>query len=176
LYPLCLSLPIGQPGNPIDSVELAYHGGSGTDKYFRLEAGEHINRITGRYGADHIENLVFHTTRNRASESFGTAGGTDFKAEAPEGKILHHIAGRSDGYLNAIKFYWGDIPVETFTETRVAASQTFGAMTGRPFDDALECKGMILRSIHLRAASAVDGIQMTYAEGMFKWREGGVAV
>jgi hypothetical protein len=138
---------------------MPYHGGSGNDQYFKLEPGEHVVEITGAYGTDHMEKLRFKTSRGRESLQYGTNSGTDFKAVAPEGKVLHHISGKSDGYLNAIKFFWIETPVETFVvNTNISAF--FGATSGRAFDDKKDAKDKILRQIHLRASSAIDGIQM----------------
>jgi hypothetical protein len=142
-------------------VTCPYHGGSGTDRYFRLEPGEHINRIVGRYGSDHIENLVFHTTRGRASEAFGSNTGTDFNAVAPTGMVLRHISGRSDGYLNAIRCFWGE-PVAPREPVPGTVSQLYGHAREGVFNDSKEATGRVLRTVHLRAAAAVDGIQLLY--------------
>jgi hypothetical protein len=160
---LCCCPPIGDPGDPTDSVEARYHGGSGTDKFFRLEFGEHINAIEGAYGAEHIHRLRFFTTRGRASEQFGAASGTDFRCEAPEGYVLHKIAGHSDGYLNGIRFYFAH-PIVEPEPVPGLVSDMQGPLKGNPFNDKQMVGNRVIRRLHLRANTAVDGIQAIYSE------------
>jgi hypothetical protein len=154
----------GDPGDPSVTTEAPYHGGSGTDRYFTLEPGEHINRITGTTGPDKMHRLRFFTTRDRASEQFGSSSGNDWVVNAPEGMILHHLSGRSDGYLNAIKFYFSTPAVETFPPPGAISIQYGPPTTGNPWDDGKVARGKVLRTIHLRANTGIDGIQMQYGE------------
>jgi hypothetical protein len=134
-----------------------------------MEAGEHITKIDGVHGSDHMEQLKFYTNRGRTSSQFGSNSGTSFSAVAPDGMVLQHISGKSDGYLNGIKFHWG-APIEVkavATDGPVTSAQSdlFGPDRGdQTWSDTKEANGRIIRTVHLRASAAIDGIQMLYGK------------
>jgi len=84
------------------SFEGVRHGGSGGNAYvFRLNSGEYIVGISGRYGRN-IDSLRIHTNR-RESQVFGGRGGNrDFRINVPSGNQAVGFIGSAGDYLDAI--------------------------------------------------------------------------
>lgn len=106
----------------IDAVQLVYagpdgqeyplvrHGGNGgTPHSFRLEPGEYITALSGRYG-HYVDSLQIHTNRRDSEVYGGSGGGFDFRIEAPTGMQIAGLAGRSGIYLDAIGAVFSPVP------------------------------------------------------------------
>jgi hypothetical protein len=100
-------------GSWIDGIELIYrtaegkeeglgwHGGDGgEDKMFRLEEGEYITGMTGKFGT-YIDSVAI-VTNKRISESYGGDGGDDiFDLRSSCGEVTGFF-GRSSRFLDRI--------------------------------------------------------------------------
>lgn len=103
-----------EAGEYIDSIQMIYgfpgsrptegarHGGEGGRvTNFRLEPGEYIVGISGRYGK-YLDSLRIHTNM-RTSQLFGGNGGDrEYRIEVPEGNQAVGFMGRSGMYIDAI--------------------------------------------------------------------------
>ena len=84
------------------ALEGPVHGGtSGGRNVFRLDSGEYIVGISGRYG-DVVDSLALRTNR-RTSQAFGGRGGDrNFTFQVPAGNQAIGFMGRAGRYLDAI--------------------------------------------------------------------------
>jgi hypothetical protein len=108
-------------GKNIDSIQAVYvlkdgrtlegpvHGGRGGNfNVFRLNPGEYITGLSGRYG-EYIDSLSIQTNQ-RVSPVFGGLGGSrNFSISIPQGNMLVSLAGRSGERLDSISLYYAPI-------------------------------------------------------------------
>jgi hypothetical protein len=108
-------------GKNIDSIQLVYvlkdrrafegpvHGGQGGNpNVFRLNSGEYITGVSGRYG-DYIDSLSIRTNQ-RVSQTFGGPGGNrNFSISIPQGNMMVSLSGRAGERLDAISLYFAPI-------------------------------------------------------------------
>jgi len=108
-------------GNSIDSIQAIYtlrdgrtfegpaHGGGGGNlNVFRLNQGEYIVGISGRYGI-YLDSLTIQTNQ-RTSQVFGGGGGNrNFAITVPQGNMAVSFAGRSGENLDSISLNYTSI-------------------------------------------------------------------
>ncbi len=101
-------------GNNIDGIQTVYtlqdgrimegpmRGGTGGRRdVFRLDPGEYIIGISGRYG-NYVDSLTLRTNK-RTSQIFGGRGGDrDYQIDVPSGTQALGFTGRAGKYLDAI--------------------------------------------------------------------------
>jgi hypothetical protein len=84
------------------ALEGPVHGGTGGRMtLFRLDSGEYITGISGRYG-EVVDSLTLQTNK-RSSQAFGGRGGDrNFSFQVPTGNQAIGFTGRAGRYLDAI--------------------------------------------------------------------------
>ena len=109
-------------GDYVDSIEVIYdnrviaptkpgdqnsaagrHGGDGGSitSILRLEEGEYITRIGGRYGI-YVDSLYFETNLGQTVITGSDGGALDFLYTVSEGSEIQGVFGLADEYVNAI--------------------------------------------------------------------------
>ncbi|MEL7244936.1 MAG: jacalin-like lectin [Cyanobacteria bacterium J06573_2] len=79
-----------------------YHGGSGgIQDSFTLDPNEKITKISGRIG-DYVDQLTFHTSKERKYGPYGNGKGKEFSIDIPENSELIGFFGRAEKYLDGI--------------------------------------------------------------------------
>jgi len=110
-------------GNNVDGIQAVYalpdgrtfegpvHGGTGGRKnVFRLDAGEYLIGISGRYG-ELVDSLTLRTNK-RTSQTFGGRGGSrNFSFQVPAGTQAIGFTGRAGRYLDAIGLNYAPLNV-----------------------------------------------------------------
>ncbi len=106
---------IVRSGAYVDSLQMAVrlttgnikllnkHGGNGgAQSVFRLNNGEYITSMWGRYGS-YVDSIQFGTSTGRSSPKYGGNGGCgNFYYSAPAGYEIAGFYGRSGAYIDAI--------------------------------------------------------------------------
>ena len=89
------------------------HGGMGgaTDT-FKLDAGDHIVKMTGAHNGRFVTRLQFTTANGRTSRVYGEGGSGDaaFIYEAPEGHLIRGFHGRAGSFIDAIGIVMAKAP------------------------------------------------------------------
>lgn len=86
---------------------LVQHGGNGGSPHtFRLEPGEFITALSGRYG-HYVDSVQIHTNRRDSPVYGGPGGSVAYRIEAPPERQIAGLAGRSGIYLDAIGAVFG---------------------------------------------------------------------
>jgi hypothetical protein len=100
-------------GEMVDAVQMIFEdngrrisapkhgGGGGRLNTFRLQRGEYITGISGRYG-DYIDSIQIHTNRNTSPTYGGRGGGRNFNIDVPRDEQAVGFAGRAGKYVDAI--------------------------------------------------------------------------
>ncbi len=167
-------------GDAIDAVQMLFtlsdgrtvtgrrHGGSGGRlNVFRLERGEYIVGISGRYG-DTVDSLRIHTNR-RTSPTYGGRGGDrDYRIDVPSGYMAVGFTGRSGNLVDAIGLVTA--PIRQSILDTLGQSQTgqtgqtaiSGGRGGSPFADQELQQGGAIVEIRVRAGDTIDSIQIAY--------------
>jgi hypothetical protein len=108
-------------GDSIDGIQAIYvlkdgrafegpmHGGGGGSlNVFRLNPGEYITGLSGRYGI-YLDSLTIQTNQ-RSSQAFGGGGGNrNFTITVPQGNMAVSFAGRSGEFLDSISLNYATI-------------------------------------------------------------------
>jgi hypothetical protein len=146
---MLLSLPDGR------TVQTPRHGGSGGRlDVFRLQTGEYITGISGRYG-DYLDSLQIQTNL-RTSQLFGGRGGNrDYRIDVPSGTHAVGFTGRDGDYVDAIGLAYVALPRQNISDDVDLA----GGRGGSPFTDGQQ--GRIIE-IRVRSGDRIDAIQAIY--------------
>jgi len=102
-------------GAYIDSIQTVYNDRMGQGRYvksqnggnggqlsvFKLQPGEYITRISGKYGA-FVDSLTVYTSKGRQKRWGGTGGNAHYNYVAPPGTKIHGFFGRSGKFVDAI--------------------------------------------------------------------------
>jgi hypothetical protein len=85
-----------------NQYELARHGGGGGDpQTFRLQPGQFVTGIYGRYGR-YVDHIHIVTNLGEIGDGGGTGGGSNYSYEAPPGYQIVGFYGRSGSLIDAI--------------------------------------------------------------------------
>jgi hypothetical protein len=156
-------------GDHVDSVQMVFiladgrsvtsprHGGSGGGlSVFRLNPGEYIMGLSGRYG-DYVDSIQIHTNQ-RTSPLFGGRGGArDFQIEVPAGNQVVGFTGRAGDYLDAIGMIF--VPI---VQLQAGQTNAAGGRGGSSFSDRDMPPGARIAEVRVRAGDHVDSIQAIY--------------
>ena len=78
-----------------------YGGGGGNLDVFKLQPGEYITRISGKYGS-FVDSLLIQTNKGRAKGWGGTGGSANYTYTAPPGSSIHGFFGRSGRFIDSV--------------------------------------------------------------------------
>ncbi len=157
-------------GDHVDSVQMVYalpdgrssmsprRGGSGGRlNAFRVDPGEYVIGLSGRYGS-YIDSVRIHTNR-RTSALFGGRGGDrDFQIGVPAGNQAVGFAGRAGDYVDALGLVFTPIRQVQSGQTTIA-----GGRGGSEFADMEIPSGARLAEVRVRAGDRVDAVQAVYS-------------
>jgi hypothetical protein len=165
----------------VDSIQVLYasmdgrtqmsqrHGGSGGQlNVFRLDSGEYITRISGRYG-EYIDSIRIQTNK-RTSPVFGGRGGDrDFRIDVPSGNQAVGFSGRAGDSLDAIGLTYLPLFSQQAGQTTIA-----GGSGGSAFSDSGIPQGARISEVRVHAGDAIDSIQAVYVLSDGRSQEGAV--
>ena len=158
-------------GDQIDSVQMLVatpdgrtamtprHGGSGGRlDVFRLEQGEYVTGISGRYG-EYLDSLRIQTNRRTSPQFGGRGGDRDFRTDIPPGTQAVGFAGRAGDYVDALGLAFVPLPQQATADQTALA----GGRGGSPFSDRdVSTQGRILE-VRVRSGDRIDAVQAVYA-------------
>jgi hypothetical protein len=157
-------------GDHVDSVQMLIsfpdgrtvmspkRGGSGGRlDIFRMDRGEYITGVSGRYG-DYIDSIRIHTNK-RTSALFGGPGGNrDFRVEVPGGNQAVGFAGRAGDYLDSVGLIFAPIHTAEVGQTRLAGGRGGSAFLDRDIPPAAR-----IVEVRVQSGDRIDAIQAVYA-------------
>ena len=148
---MLITLPDGR------SITNPQHGGSGGRlETFRLDPGEYIVGLSGRFG-EGIDSLRIHTNI-RTSPLYGGGGGDrDYRIDVPSGSQAVGFVGRAGERLDAIGLAFAPLP-QTPTGQAVLA----GGQGGTEFSDREVAQGARIVEVRVYAGELIDAIQVVY--------------
>lgn len=82
-------------------VSKRFGGGGGNLEVFTLAAGEHITRISGKYG-NFVDSLQIETNTGRVKGWGGVGGAVNYTYSAPAGTHIYGFFGRSGAFIDSI--------------------------------------------------------------------------
>jgi hypothetical protein len=97
----------------VNSIQLVYengsrqmvgaqHGGNGGKlEVFKLEPGEYITAVSGKYGL-YVESMTIETSKGHKKSWGGSGGITSYTYQAPKGSSIHGFFGRASESVDAI--------------------------------------------------------------------------